>query len=162
MESSKLNSRLFDPIRKKWVESEPEEIIRQKLIQTMLGELGYPHSLISVEKELSLLPHLQLESKEGIPKRRADIIVFAKGIHPDFALFPLLMVECKAVPLTPKFASQVVGYNTVVQAPFLTLANGMQVLTGCFDSDVGYFKFKPGLPTYDALIAGTQLNSLLI
>ncbi len=149
---SKPSKQLFDLVRKKWVEATPEEIIRQQLIEKMLGELGYPLSLLSVEKELSLLPHLILTERDAIPKRRADVIVYAKGIHPDHALFPLLMIECKALPLTPKFASQVVGYNTVVQAPFLTLANGEQVLTGHFDQEAGHYQFDPGLPDYASLL----------
>jgi len=154
MELSRQSNQLFDPVRKKWVEATPEEIIRQGLIEKMLGELGYPLSFLSVEKELSLLPHLQLTERDAIPKRRADVIVYAKNIHPDYALSPLLMIECKAVPLTPKFAQQVVGYNAVVQAPYLALANGDQVLTGHFDQQVGHYHFEPGLPAYQALLAG--------
>jgi hypothetical protein len=156
----KPNSRLFDPVRKKWVEPEPEEIIRQELIQKMLSELGYPLSLLAVEKELSLLPHLRLVQREAVPKRRADVIVFAKEIHPDHVLFPLLMVECKAVPLTPKFARQVVGYNSFVQAPYLALANGIQMLTGHFDQAAGHFRFESGLPPYEALLAGVKQRAL--
>jgi len=154
MELSKPSNKRFDPVRKKWVEATPEENIRQDLIEKMLGELGYPLSFLSVEKELSLLPHLQLAAKEAVPRRRADVLVFAKGLHPDHALFPLLMIECKAVPLTPKFASQVVGYNAIVQAPFLALANGGQILTGFFDHNGGHYRFEPGLPTYAELLAG--------
>ncbi|MCC5831691.1 MAG: type I restriction enzyme HsdR N-terminal domain-containing protein [Chlamydiales bacterium] len=159
MELSKRNNRLFDPVRKKWVEPEPEEVIRQELIQKMVGELGYPLSLLSVEKELSLLPHLRQVQSET-PKRRADLIAFAKEIHPDHPLFPLLMVECKAVPLTPKFANQVVGYNSVVKAPYLALANGEQVLTGHFDSIAGHFRFESGLPSYKMLLAGVKQMAL--
>ncbi|MEZ5315386.1 MAG: type I restriction enzyme HsdR N-terminal domain-containing protein [Chlamydiales bacterium] len=157
MELLQSNESLFDPIRKKWVISEPEERIRQDLIQKMLKELGYPSSLIAVEKELFLLPHLLFESKERIPKRRADIIVFGKGIHPHYALFPLLMIECKALPLTSAFASQVIGYNTVVQAPYLALANKEQILTGTLDDTLGEYHFESGLPTYEFLMAGIKI-----
>ena len=149
---SKPNKPLFDPVRQKWVEANPEEIIRQDLVQKMLRKLGYPLSLLSVEKELAQLPHLQLQHREGIPKRRADILVFAKDIHPNHTLFPLLIVECKAVPLTPKFAQQVVGYNTFVEAPFVALANGESVLTGYFDSETQHMRFEPALPTYQELL----------
>lgn len=152
MESSKLRSKLFDRVRKKWVEATPEEVIRQNLIEKMVEELGYPLSLLAVERELSQLPHLQLTHLSEIPKRRADLIVFAKNIHPTYPLFPLLMVECKAINLTPKFAGQVVGYNASVRAPFLALANGEKILTGHFDRGSGLFRFEPGLPTYSALI----------
>ncbi len=151
--SSKPNKTLFDPIRKKWVEATPEEIIRQDLIKKMVQELGFPSTLIAVERELAQLPHLQLTGKAEIPKRRADLIVFARNIHPEHDLFPLLMIECKAVALTPRFAQQVVGYNTCVQAPFLALANGDQVMTGAFDRAAGHMRFQPGLPSYEALLS---------
>ncbi len=148
---SKPSKQLFDPVRKKWVEATPEEIIRQELIERMLKEWGYPLSFIAVERELSGLPHLQLTERDKVPKRRADVIVFSKNIHPKHSLFPLLMIECKAVPLTPKFAQQVIGYNSVVQAPFLALANGEQILTGFFDRETGHYSFEPGLPTFETL-----------
>lgn len=157
MELSKPSKQLFDIVRKKWVEATPEELIRQNLITMMTGELGYPLPLLAVERELNQLPHLQQIERKGIPKRRADIIVFAKNIHPQHALFPLLMIECKAVPLTPKWAQQVVGYNSTVQAPFLALANGDQILTGRFDVKIGHFHFESGLPPYATLIGATRL-----
>ncbi|MCH9627338.1 MAG: hypothetical protein S4CHLAM2_09750 [Chlamydiales bacterium] len=150
---SRPSKALFDPIRKKWVEATPEETIRQELVKKMIQDLGFPSALIAVERELAQLPHLQLTQREEIPKRRADLIVFAKNIHPDHDLFPLLMIECKAVALTPRFAQQVVGYNACVQAPFLALANGDQVMIGAFDRDAGHTRFQPGLPAYTELLS---------
>lgn len=153
MELSRQSNRLlFDPIRKKHVTHTPEEAIRQRLIQAMIQKLGYPSSLIGVEKELCQLPHLALKEKKTIPNRRADLIVFASRIHKDHALFPLLMVECKAVALTPKFAQQVIGYNSVVEAPFVAIANDTQCLVGCFDPQDGIYRFNEGLPTYKQLV----------
>lgn len=150
---SNASTFLYDPIRKKNVTHTPEEAIRQRLIQVMIQELGYPSSLIGVEKELCQLPHLSLRDKKTIPNRRADLIVFASRIHKEHSLFPLLMVECKAVALTPKFAQQVIGYNSVVEAPFVAIANDTQCLVGCFDSQAGIYRFKEGLPAYKDLLA---------
>ena len=144
--SSPKNKRIYDPVRKKWVDQTPEEIIRQLLIKHMIEKLGYPIALIAVEKELAQLPHLRLKHSAQIAKRRADIIVFSKG-----ALLPLLLVECKATPLTPKFAQQVIGYNSFVGAPFVALANEKQVLTGCYDLHSGMYRFEKGLPTMQDL-----------
>lgn len=111
----------------------------------MVELFGYPSALIAVEKELAQLPHLYQTSVASLPKRRADIIVFAKD------LTPLLMIECKAVALTPKFAEQVIGYNAFVKAPWLALANGKEILTGYFDSESGLHRFEPGLPSFSAI-----------
>jgi Type I restriction enzyme R protein N terminus (HSDR_N) len=154
MESSSAKSdrdTIFDPIRKKWVERTPEEVIRQLLLRQMVEKLGYPRSLIAIEKELAQLPHLKLISSKQIPKRRADIIVFARGKEQG-SLLPLMLVECKATPLTPKFAQQVIGYNAFVGAPFVTLANKRQVLTGRYDMAAGMYRFEQGLPPFDKLL----------
>lgn len=153
MESSNCpRDELYDLVRRCWVEDLPEERIRQNLIKKMVTQLGYPLSLLAVEKELAQLPHLKLIEKRKIPKRRVDILVFAKEIHEEFSLFPLLMIECKVAPLTPKLAQQVIGYNAFVQAPYLALANEKSILTGHFDAREGHFKFSEGLPAYTSLI----------
>lgn len=149
---SKQSEGLYDPLRKKWVKATPEENIRQGLIELMLRGLGFPSALISVEVELSQLPHVQ-PLCQNVPKRRADVIAFAKGIHPTYDLFPLLMVECKSVPLTEKFARQVIGYNAFVQAPFLGLANAKHFLFGYYDEMSKTYLFESKLPSYSALLA---------
>jgi hypothetical protein len=154
MESSSQRNDLFDPIRKKWVEKNPEEKIRQSLLRQMTEKLGYPVSLIAIEKEIGQLPHTT-SVNHRIPKRRADIVVYAKKAD---ALHPVLMIECKAVPLTPKFAQQVIGYNSFVKAPFIALANETQVLTGFFDLDNGIYKFEEGLPHFEVLIRSIVLT----
>lgn len=141
------NCQLFDPIRKNWVKETPEELVRQKLLQIMVRDLHFPPNMLAIEKELSLLPHLQLVS--DVPKRRLDILAFAKNGE-EFA--PLLLIECKAVKLTPQFAQQVVGYNRFVGAPFVCLANAKEVITGSFDEEAGHFTFKPGLKSYSRLL----------
>lgn len=140
------NSPMYDPIRGCFVKDTKEERVRQKLLRIMIRDLHYPPKMIAVEKELSQLPHLQLVP--DVPKRRLDILVFA--MHKQ-ELLPLLMIECKAVKLSPKFAHQVVGYNSIVKAPFLCLANEKEVLTGYFDEEAGHFVFKPGLKSYPRL-----------
>jgi hypothetical protein len=145
--SSQKNNVLFDPVRKKWVDSTPEEIIRQRLIRQMIDQLGYPMLLMAVEKELAQLPHLKLTPPHEIARRRADIVVFAKG-----SFLPLLMIECKATLLTPAFAQQVIGYNTFVKAPFIALANDEQVLTGSYDPEAGMYRFQECLPTFADLM----------
>ena len=152
MELSKQNKLplLFDPIRREWVTKTPEECVRQALLQQMIHRLDYPAPLVAVEKELQHLPHLQLNAH--LPKRRIDIVVFAKGIHPLHTLFPILLLECKAVALTSAVTRQVVSYNAIVQAPFLTIANEKQILTGCYNREKGQFCFEVGLPSYTDLL----------
>ena len=138
-------------IRKVSVAAHPEELVRQELLSLMTAQLGYPSSLIAVEKELALLPHLKLNPSE-IPDRRADILCFGKGIHPDFELYPLLLVECKAVTINSKVINQVVGYNHFVKSYFIGVANQEEIRTGWYDNSLKRYQFVPFLPTYQELI----------
>src|SRR5579863_8219661 len=121
MGSSSLNdARIFDEIRQIWVRATPEERVRQRWIRRMTGELGYPRELLVVEKAMSELPHLALGE---VPDRRLDILCYGKGIHPDYSLFPLLLLECKEGPLTTSAVNQVIGYNYYVKARGVAVVN---------------------------------------
>ena len=125
MVSSKRKDSLFDPIRQSFVSATPEEIVRQKLLQVLMTQLGFPKELLAIEKELSELPHLK--SVAGLPKRRADILCFAKGIHPEYPLYPLLLIECKEGRWGEGAKDQVLGYNHFVGALYVALSGENQV-----------------------------------
>lgn len=149
-----MESVIFCPVRKLWVAKLPEEEVRQALILKMVSELGYPLDLMGVEKELSLLPHIPRGTK--VPQRRADLIVFGKDIHPKHTLYPLLLVECKAVKIDNTTLNQLAGYNHFVQAFFVAMANHEECVTGFYDTEKGDFKFYSGLFHHDELVAFTK------
>jgi hypothetical protein len=133
---------LFCPLRKTWVAALPEEKVRQGLIHEMTQNLGYPLGSLILEKSLNQLPHLQNHS--SLPKRRADLIVIAKDIHPQHSFYPLLLIECKAVPLTHKALRQMIGYNQFIGAPFIAAVNQTQSYFGWFQPDKKDFTFQNG------------------
>lgn len=94
--------------------------MRQKVLQT-LRALGYPSSLIVIEKELSGLPHLR--HPFSVPKRRLDILCYGKSLEGE--LIPLLLIECKKGQ--EEAEAQVMGYNHFVQAAFVAIAQGEEV-----------------------------------
>lgn len=143
---------LFDPIRQCDVPDLPEERVRQSLISQMLL-LGYPKALIAVEKDLKHLSHIRSFPAE---KRRADILCFGKNIHPRFPLFPLIMIECKAIPLTQKAIDQVMGYNHYIQAFFVAIANEDEIRTLWFDTVKKEYQSLNFLPPYEQLIAAVK------
>lgn len=152
MVSLKLNADLlFCAIREQWVAALPEERVRQHLIQHMIKDLGFPRGGIAVEMSLAQMPHLQGKGLV-IPDRRADIVCFSTENNVQGTLQPLLMVECKAVPLTPKVLQQVTGYNHYVQAAFVAIANAEELRTGWYDDAKGEYQFVPFIPTYTDLI----------
>jgi hypothetical protein len=120
----------------------PEEKIRQSLVKFMKESLGYPKEMISIERSLSSFPHLK---GKKVPNRRFDIAVFGTK-----DVIPLLVIECKAVPIDDKAFDQVIGYNHLVQAPFIALANGDLLITLVKDGST--YNQVDGLPTYEHLL----------
>lgn len=119
LELSRLKSNYFDPIRKKNLVLLPEEIIRQKLIFSMVNKLGFPKGLISIEKELSSITYLK---DKKLPLRRVDIMVFARDVHPQYELYPLLIIECKRDRINKSAKEQLLGYNLYIKAYYAALA----------------------------------------
>lgn len=117
-------------IRKKWVANTPEEGVRQRLIQQMIG-LGYPKGLIAVEKKIG--------------ERRFDLVCFTKEMT------PLLLVECKAETLTEAAMRQALGYNAMVKAPFICLASVTEIKT--FWQEEGKIGSVPYLPSFNEIHA---------
>ena len=146
------NNQLWCRIRKEVVAALPEEVVRQNLLTEMIDRLGYPAGLISVERALRQLPHLLGAVSMAAPDRRADILCYGKGIHPDHDLYPLLLIECKAVPLTERVIRQVVGYNHYVQAAFIAVVNGVERKTGWYDVKKGDYRFVAAIPAYGKLV----------
>lgn len=130
----------------------PEEQVRQHLIQHMTGPLGYPKGLLVVERALHTLPHLATVDLK-CPNRRLDLLCFGRGIHPKHPLYPLLLVECKATPLSDKVKSQVAGYNRYVGAYFIAIANQTEIETGTYDAKESRYHFTKGLPPYESLLS---------
>lgn len=89
--------------------------------------------------------------------RRLDLVCLANDIHRDYPLYPLLLVECKSVKLTPKVLSQVCGYNHYVKAYFVAVANQEEVRLGWMNK--GEYRFVSGLPSYSALKEMVSENS---
>lgn len=119
------SAKLFDPIRGQLVEKTPEEIVRQRLLNYMSKECGFPKSLIAVEKSLRELPHLQ--HLPNIGDRRIDVLVFARHIHPAHTLYPLMLAECKAGHLSQRAVEQALGYNAQIGAPFVLLVSPKEI-----------------------------------
>lgn len=101
---------VFDPIRKAWYVFQPEEEVRQHLIQFLIREKGISPNLISVEKEIDY---------RGT-RRRFDVVIFDRNGSPD------IVCECKApeVAITQDTVNQIARYNTVLKAPHLLITNG--------------------------------------
>lgn len=110
---------IFCRPRRKWVALTPEEWVRQNFINYLERALGYPLSLMAVEKQLQY----------GELNRRFDLVLFDRSGSAQ------IIIECKEmnVRLTEDVLSQALRYNMVVQAPVLVITNGVHCLAVRFD-----------------------------
>ncbi len=105
-------TKVFDPIRRKYVALTPEERVRQHVVNFLVVTKGYPMGLLRVEKKVTV---------NSLPQR-ADIIAYNKQGN------ALLVVECKSytTELTQQVYQQAARYNTTLKAPFLLVTNGLK------------------------------------
>jgi hypothetical protein len=105
------NTLVFDPIRNKYLILQPEELVRQLLLQYLIFNKKYPLGKIAVEVGL----------KVNELQKRCDILLY------DSQFKPYMIVECKApsVMLNDAVFFQAATYNLPLQVPFIMLSNGV-------------------------------------
>lgn len=103
---------VWDSLRGHWLVLTPEEWVRRHVIGYLTSKCGVEPLRIVQEYAVAL---------NGQPQR-ADIVVV------DGAAQPLVLVECKAtsVPIDMSVLSQAVRYNSVVQARYIMITNGVE------------------------------------
>ncbi|MET4080909.1 hypothetical protein ABIB40_000853 [Pedobacter sp. UYP30] len=125
---------IFDQLRKKHLVLTPEEWVRQHFIQHLIANHKFPKTLINIEGGL-VLNQLQ---------KRSDILVFnANGEK-------LMLIECKApkVKITETVFDQALRYNSIHQAPWIVLTNGLKHVYAKLNFTSGEAEFVEELPLY--------------
>ncbi|MEG1622161.1 MAG: type I restriction enzyme HsdR N-terminal domain-containing protein [Alistipes sp.] len=102
---------VWDNLRGLWLVLTPEEWVRQNLIGHLIAQCGALPMRIVEEYAVNL---------NGQPQR-ADVVIF------DAEARPLLLAECKAttIAINQQTLAQAVRYNSVLQARFILLTNGL-------------------------------------
>ncbi|PWS28296.1 restriction endonuclease subunit R [Pedobacter yonginense] len=128
---------IFDELRKKHLVLTPEEWVRQHFIQNLIVDKKFPKTLIQIEGGL-VLNQLQ---------KRSDILVY------NTAGEKLMLIECKApkVKITPAVFEQASRYNSIHQAKWIVLTNGIQHVFAKMDLNNGSFVFVEDMPDYSDL-----------
>lgn len=128
---------IFDELRKKRLVLTPEEWVRQHFIQDLIASKNFPKTLIQIEGGL-VLNQLQ---------KRSDILVYNTDGE------KLVLIECKAptVKITPSVFEQASRYNSIHQAKWIVLTNGLQHVYAKMDLEKGSFVFTPEMPEYPDL-----------
>jgi hypothetical protein len=124
--------KIFCHVRQKYLVLTPEEWVRQNFISYLNHNLGYPLSLMKIEKQV----------KGGSRIKRADLIVC------NSLGSPTMLVECKAPSekLNKETFFQVGRYNRHLNASLLLITNGMEHF--CCAVIENEFKFLETIPTY--------------
>jgi hypothetical protein len=123
-----------DPIRKKFVVSTPEELVRQLLIQYFVRNTSFSKNYIKVEKSITL---------NGM-KRRYDLVIYDRNLH------PYLLVECKApeVRLSQESFDQIFRYNLIMRAPYLLVTNGIRSICAAMGTGKEDYVLLDHIPEY--------------
>jgi hypothetical protein len=125
---------VWDVVRKKWIQLNPEEYVRQALIQYLTEKMTYPVGLFAVEKQI----------KYGSLVKRYDIVIFDRMQN------PWMLIECKApeINITESTLQQLLQYHSQIPCPFWLLSNGVQ--TFCADAtNLSQIKWMKNLPIYE-------------
>lgn len=125
--------KVFDIIRKQYVELTPEEKVRQYCIHTLIEQYDYPKTAFAVEGSLIV----------NSMTRRFDVLIY------DRELKPFMIIECKRpdVELTQKTIDQIAAYNHVIQAPYLMITNGKNTYILSYENRT--YSFCEQIPRYD-------------
>jgi hypothetical protein len=109
IKQTEKGEKIFCAVRKRWFDITPEEWVRQNFLLYLHFHLGFAYATIAVEKQITLA---QL-------KKRFDIVVYANSK-------PFMLIECKEmnVKLSDHTITQVLQYNSIVQAAYLVITNG--------------------------------------
>lgn len=137
-------TKVFDPLREKWVILTPEEWVRQHFTAWLQNEYHYPASLMANEIGIDV---------NGC-KKRCDTVVFHSDGTPD------IIVEYKApdVAITQKVFDQIARYNMALHADYLVVSNGLNHYCCKMDYRNNTYNFIPKLPDYHRVVSGASEN----
>ncbi len=128
------NTEVYDPIRRKYIVLQPEELVRQLVVQYLVLEKKYPLSRIRVEMGLTI----------NELSKRCDVLIFDKNAT------PFLLVECKSihVPVDQAVFDQIARYNLKFKVPFLITTNGLTTFCCKMNYDTEGYEFLNEIPCF--------------
>ncbi len=102
---------VYDPIRRKHIIVQPEELVRQLFLQYLLQNKQYDKNRIAIEKGITINGRL----------KRFDMFIYRKDMS------PFMLVECKAptIKITEATFRQAAWYNFELKADYLLVTNGI-------------------------------------
>lgn len=128
---------IFDQFRKKFVTLNPEEWVRQHMLNYLVTEFKYPANLLGVEVSM----------KRDSMLERADIVVYNNS------LTPLMIIECKAasVKLNQVVFDQAARYNLSFGVSFIAITNGLRLIAAHVNPETQKVTMLQSFPDYAQL-----------
>ena len=124
---------ILDPIRKKFILLQPEELVRQLLLAYFIHGGVFSKNLIQVEKTISV----------NRMKKRFDVVVYDSEIQP----YLLVEVKSHTVPISQSTLDQVAIYNMTLKAPYLLVSNGVTTYCVAIDFEKRDYQFMDAIPS---------------
>jgi len=132
---------IYCSIRRKYLVLQPEELVRQLVIEFFVENRQYNRNHIAVEKLLIVNER----------RKRCDILVYQKdnSLTEKVNLTPWLLVECKApeVPINEATFRQIASYNLPLRVQYLVVTNGRQTYCCEMDYEKEDYRFLEEIPT---------------
>lgn len=116
------SGKIFSPLRNKYLNAQPEEVVRQEFICKLINDYGY--SLSQMDEEVKLTT-----SVRGTGRASADIIIWKNEAEKKKNKTAFLVVELKADYLKLKVEDCYQGYNyaTWSRANLFAISNGHEL-----------------------------------
>ena len=114
--------KIFSPLRNKYLDAKPEEIVRQEFICKLINEYGY--TLEQMAEEIKLTT-----SQRGTGRASADLVIWKSKEEKQKKKTAFLVVEFKADNLKLKVEDCYQGYNyaTWSRAKLFAISNGREL-----------------------------------
>ncbi len=142
VQNSPEGQKLWDPVRRKYVLSDPEEWVRQCFLRYLHHDKGHPYGLMEVEKGFRL----------NKLHKRCDILTRTQKAE------PFMIVECKApdIKIDQGVFDQIARYNLAFQVPYLTVTNGHDHYASYVDLEKNELRFLEEIPGFEEWIEGRR------
>ncbi len=123
---------VWDPIRKKYLVNQPEEMVRQLLIIYLQEVEGISKNYIAVEKSIKVNDRL----------KRFDLLIFDENHK------PIMLIECKSpkVKVSQDTFEQIAWYNSTLKVPYLLVSNGITTYCCSVSYEDSSFSFLEKIP----------------
>ena len=149
---------IFSPIRNKYFDAQPEEIVRQEFICKLINEYGY--SLSQMDEEVKLTT-----SQRGTGRASADIVIWKSEDEKKKKKTAFLVVELKAPELRLKVEDCYQGYNyaTWSRAKLFAISNGKELQVYKTVEEELPLKLQPvnDIPHIDTILDDKKLEESL-